>query len=83
MYRLTATMTIFALALGFQVAHATPPQPGADLDENVLAMHRMSKTCVRSALSTAAAKAHQPALTAYYEASTNGRDVASQIGQTR
>ena len=39
MYRLPTTMMIFSLALGFQSAHASPPQPGppvavrfADLD---------------------------------------------------
>jgi UrcA family protein len=31
MYRFTITMMIFALALGFQSAHAAPPQLGPDV----------------------------------------------------
>ncbi len=118
MYRLTATMMISALALGFQGANATPPQPGPDLlvhfadldlsastgaktlyqrlhtaaetvcapldiDRNSLAMHRVFEACVQSAVGTAVEKAHQPALTAYYEASTNGRNGAAQVAQSR
>ena len=118
MFRLTATMMTFALTFGFQVANATPPQPGPDLvvqfadldlsagtgveklyqrlhraaetvcapldiDRNALAMHRMFKTCVQNAVSTAVAKAHQPALTAYYEASTDGRNGATQVARSR
>jgi UrcA family protein len=99
MYRFTTTMTIFALALGFQSGHAAPPQnvPSvvvhfADLDlsrsegatvlyqrlkgaaETVCAPidDRRFKPCVQNAISTAVAKVDKPALTAYYEAKTNG-----------
>jgi UrcA family protein len=114
MYRFTLTMTIFALALAFQSAHAASPQnvPSvvvhfADLDlsrsegitvlyhrlkgaaETVcaphdgrdLARHMSFKACVQSAISTAAAKVDQPALTAYYETKTIGRNATVQIAQ--
>ena len=114
MYRFTTTMMIFALALGFQSAHAAPPQnvPSvvvhfadldlsrsegatvlyhrlkgaaetvcAPLDDRDLARHMSFKACVQNAISTAVAKVDQPALTAYYEAKTNGRNATIQIAQ--
>jgi UrcA family protein len=114
MYRFTTTMTIFALALGFQSAHAAPPQdvlsvvvPFGDLDlsrsagaaalyqrlkgaaetvcapldDRDLARHMSFRACVQSAISTAVAKVDQPALTAYYETKTIGRNATIQIAQ--
>jgi len=114
MYRFTTTMMILALALGFQSAHAAPPQTGpavvvhfadldlsrgegatvlyqrlqgaaetvcAPLDDRELARHMRFKACVQSAISTAVAKVDQPALTAYHENKTNGRNTIIQIAQ--
>lgn len=114
MYRFTITMMIFALALGFQSAHAAPPQNVlsvvvhfadldlsrsegaavlyqrlksaaetvcAPLDDRNVARHMRFKSCVQTAISTAVAKVDQPALTAYYEAKTNGRNATFQIAQ--
>lgn len=114
MYRFTTTMTMFALALGFQSAYAAPPEnvPSivvhfadldlsrsegaavlyqrlkgaaetvcAPLDDRDLARHMSFKACVHSAISTAVTKVDQPALTAYYEAKTHGRNATIQIAQ--
>ena len=114
MYRLTTTMTMFALALGFQAAYAAPPQNApsmvvnfADLDLShsegaavlyqrlksaaksvcaplegrELARQMNLKACVQGAVSTAVAKVDRPALTAYYEASTNRRSAAIRIAR--
>ena len=120
MYRFTTTMMIFALALGFQSAHAAPPQnvPSdvlsvvvhfadldlsrsegatvlyrrlkgaaqavcAPLDGGDLARHWSFKVCVQNAISTAVAKVDRPALTAYYEAKTNGRNATIQTAQNQ
>ena len=114
MYRFTTTMTIFALALGFQSAHAAPPQDVlsvvvhfgdldlsrsagaaalyqrlkgaaetvcAPLDDRNVARHMSFRACVQSAISTAVANVDQPALTAYYETKTIGRNATIQIAQ--
>jgi UrcA family protein len=114
MFRFTTTMMIFALVLGFQSAHAAPPQdvPSvvvhfADLDlsrsegasvlyrrlkgaaetvcapfdDRDLARHMRFQACVENAISTAVAKVDRPALTAYYENKTNGRNTIIQIAQ--
>jgi UrcA family protein len=114
MYRFTTTMMIFAVALGFQSAHAAPRENVlsvvvhfadldlsrsegatvlyqrlkgaaeavcAPLDDSNLSRHMSFKACVQTAISTAVAKVDQRALTAYYEAKTNGRNAAIQIAQ--
>jgi UrcA family protein len=114
MYRFTTTTMIFVLTLGFQSAHAAPPQnvpsivvrfPDLDLarsegttllyrrlkgaaeticaplEDRDLARHMRFKACVQSAVRAAVAKVDAPALTAYYEANTNGRNATIQVAQ--
>lgn len=52
-------------------------------DDLTLARQRIYKACVQSAISTAVAKVHRPALTAYYEANTTARNGTTQIAQNR
>lgn len=54
-----------------------------DIDKNVLAMRRVFRACVQNAVSAAVAKAHQPAPTAYYEASVEGRYGGGEGAQSR
>ncbi len=114
MFRFTSTLMMFALALGFQSAHAAPPQdvPSvvvhfadldlsgsegasvlyrrlkgaaetvcAPLDDRNLARHMRFQACVQNAISTAVTKVDQPALTAYYETKTDGRNTKIQIAR--
>ncbi len=53
----------------------------APLDDRDLARHMRFKACVQNAISTAVAKVDQPALTAYYETKTYGRNATIQIAQ--
>jgi UrcA family protein len=53
----------------------------APLDDSMLAGHMRFQACVQNAISTAVAKVDQPALTAYYETKTNGRNTTIQIAR--
>lgn len=53
----------------------------APLDALDLSRHMNYLLCVRGAITRAVTKIGQPALTAYYEAKTNGRNSSIQIAQ--
>jgi UrcA family protein len=58
---------------------AAAEQVCAPLDDRDLARHMRFNACVQNAISTAVANVDRAALTAYYEAKTNGRNATVQI----
>jgi len=69
------------VAVLYQRAQEAAETVCAPLNAAELARHMRFKACVNTAISAAVTKADIPALTAYYEAKTNGRNATIQIAQ--